>query len=130
MTTTTLCTLDSIPDGSAKGFELDADTPILVVRQGEQAWAYINRCPHIGVQLNWMPDQFMSLDNATLQCSMHGAQFRVEDGFCIYGPCIGRSLQPLPLQINNSHISVSWQPWQPEDSAPKPADSMPSPGNR
>jgi len=109
----TLCTLGSIPDGSARGFELDADTPVLVVRQGDRAWAYINRCPHVGVQLNWTPDQFMSLDNAHLQCSMHGAQFRIKDGFCIYGPCIGRSLEALPLSIDNDQISVTWQPWKP-----------------
>ena len=114
MSTATPCRLDSIPDGSARGFELDADTPILIVRQGDRAWAYINRCPHIGVQLNWTPDQFMSLDNRHLQCSMHGAQFRIKDGFCIDGPCIGRSLQPLPVTIRNNRISVSWQPWQRE----------------
>jgi len=110
--TATLCTLESIPDGNARGFELDTDTPVLVVRQGDQAWAYINRCPHVGVQLNWTPDQFMSLDHAFLQCSMHGAQFRIEDGFCIYGPCVGRSLEVLPLSIDRGQISVSWQPWQ------------------
>lgn len=113
MSTATLCTLDSIPDGSARGFELDPETPVLVVRRGERAWAYINRCPHVGVQLNWTPDQFMSLDNTTLQCSMHGAQFRIEDGFCIYGPCMGRSLEPLPLTIIDDRISVTWKPWQP-----------------
>ena len=119
MNSATLCSLESIPDGSARGFELDADTPVLVVRQGDRAWAYINRCPHVGVQLNWTPDQFMSMDNAFLQCSMHGAQFRIEDGFCIYGPCIGRSLQALPLTIDNGQISVSWQPWESTEAAPK-----------
>jgi nitrite reductase/ring-hydroxylating ferredoxin subunit len=101
-----LCTLDSIPDGSARGFALDEDTPILVVRQGDKAYAYINRCPHIGVQLNWLPDEFMSLDGAYLQCSLHGAQFRIEDGFCLRGPCLGRFLEPVPIRTDQGRISV------------------------
>ena len=101
-----LCTLNSIPDGTARGFELDPETPILVVRQGDRAYAYINRCPHVGVQLNWLPDEFMSLDHAYLQCSMHGAQFSVKDGFCLYGPCLGRSLEPLPLRIEQGRITI------------------------
>lgn len=107
MPSITLCRIDSIPDGSARGFGLDADTPILVVRRGESALAYINRCPHIGVQLNWLPDQFMSLDKLYLQCSMHGALFRIEDGLCIQGPCTGRSLEPLPTVIDRGQITVT-----------------------
>ena len=95
-----------IEDGTAKGFELDPDTPILVLRQGDRAYAYVNRCPHIGVQLNWMPDQFMSLDQQWLQCSMHGAQFRLHDGLCIYGPCLGRSLESLALTIEDGQLWV------------------------
>jgi len=101
-----LCTLDSIPDGTARGFSLDEDTPILVVRQSDKAYAYINRCPHIGVQLNWLPDEFMSLDGAYLQCSLHGAQFRIEDGFCLHGPCLGRFLEPLPIRTVQGRISI------------------------
>ena len=99
-----LCTLDSIPDGRARGFSLDEETPIMVVRQGDQVYAYINRCPHVGIQLNWMPDQFMSLDHAYLQCSTHGAQFRIEDGFCIYGPCLGRYLEPLAVDVDDGNV--------------------------
>jgi len=105
-----LCTLDSIPDGRARGFALDEDTPILVVRQGDKAYAYINRCPHVGVQLNWLPDEFMSLDGAYLQCSLHGAQFRIEDGFCLRGPCLGRFLEPVPIRTDQGRISVTALP--------------------
>ena len=102
-----LCSLNSIPDGNGRGFALDEDRPILVVRQGERAYAYINRCPHMGVQLNWLPDEFMCLDGAYLQCSMHGAQFRIEDGFCLHGPCAGRSLEAVPIRIEQGQIILA-----------------------
>ena len=111
-----LCRLDAIPDGTARGFELDPETPIFVVRQGDRALAYHNRCPHIGVQLNWMPDAFMSLDRVWLQCSLHGAQFRINDGFCVYGPCLGRSLEPLPLTIVDGRIQVEWTTFEQRSS--------------
>lgn len=107
VSTKLLCALDSIPDRSARGFELDPDTPVLVVRSGSTAHAYINRCPHIGVQLNWLPDQFMSLDGRYLQCSMHGALFRIKDGLCLHGPCVGRFLEPIETRIVDGQVVVS-----------------------
>ena len=32
-------------------------------------------------------------------CATHGALFRIEDGHCLSGPCVGESLTPLPVSI-------------------------------
>lgn len=98
----TLCHLDDIPDGQARGFirgEGAARLYLLVARRGGRVFGYHNECPHARTTLDWVPDQFMDPDGRFLQCATHGALFRVEDGFCVRGPCAGRSLKPLPLLL-------------------------------
>jgi nitrite reductase/ring-hydroxylating ferredoxin subunit len=38
---------------------------------------------------------------------MHGAEFRITDGMCIRGPCLGEALQPLLIQVNDGIVFVS-----------------------
>jgi nitrite reductase/ring-hydroxylating ferredoxin subunit len=46
----------------------------------------------------------MSFDGMYIQCSMHFAQFRIADGYCVYGPCVGRSLRGEPIEIRDGVI--------------------------
>lgn len=100
------CRLDEIEDGTARGFGWDRGgerpVPILIFRRGDQVFGYRNACPHIGVPLEMDPDRFMNREGTHLQCSTHGALFRAEDGMCVEGPCVGRPLRPVPLQISPS----------------------------
>jgi nitrite reductase/ring-hydroxylating ferredoxin subunit len=96
-------------DPGAREFELRIDsTPIagFILHWQGQWYAYRNSCPHIGVALNWMPDRFFDLACEFIQCGLHGALFRPEDGLCIYGPCVGRSLERLPLVIDGAEIYI------------------------
>ncbi len=68
--------------------------------------AYLNICPHLGVELNWMPERFMDSDNLFIQCSTHGALFRPGDGECIAGPCQGDALTQLDLRERNGQIEI------------------------
>jgi len=70
----------------------------IVYKKGE-IYAYQNSCPHTGVTLNWQPNQFLSFDEEVIQCAMHGAQFRINDGFCQRGPCRGQSLVGIEVAI-------------------------------
>jgi len=104
-----LCRLDEIPDGQARGFlsgEGTAQRRLLVARRGDAVFGYLNRCPHVGVPLDWTPDRFMSLDGLYLQCATHGALFRVADGFCVQGPCAGRSLQPVAVTVRDGAVHL------------------------
>lgn len=104
-----LCRLDEIPDGTARGFDWpkgEVKVKILVARKGDRVFGYRNACPHVGVPLEMDPDDFMSLDGRFLQCSTHGAQFRVEDGMCIIGPCAGRPLRSVPLTVTDGVVAV------------------------
>jgi len=105
-----ICRLADIEDGGARGFDVaDGDTVIslLIVRQGNQVYAYRNSCPHTGVNLEWLPDQFLDSGAEYIQCAMHGARFRIDDGFCVSGPCTGDSLQRLAVKVQGDEIVCS-----------------------
>ena len=105
-----ICAIDEIPENEARGFTMEIDSGALeffIIRKNNQIYGYINQCPHTGVNLNWKPDQFLNLDNELIQCSTHGARFRINDGYCVYGPCAGRSLRPVALDINDERIFLT-----------------------
>lgn len=68
--------------------------------------AYLNMCPHLGIELNWMPGKFMDSDNLFIQCSTHGALFKPGTGECIAGPCQGDTLSVLDIRLQNGAVQV------------------------
>lgn len=104
-----ICDLDDIPDQKTRGFSIehnDEKIDFFIVRKNENVFGYINRCPHTGVNLDWQADQFLEYGGQRIQCSTHGALFRIRDGYCIYGPCAGRYLTPVRLVITNDRIQL------------------------
>jgi nitrite reductase/ring-hydroxylating ferredoxin subunit len=109
-----LCAEADIPDRAAKGLLVVLPAPsgarvaerleLLVARAGQRLFAYENRCPHRGTSLDWAPDRFMTRDFTHLQCATHGAQFRVEDGVCVHGPCVGQALTPLAIECVDGEV--------------------------
>ena len=77
---------------------------IFAVRRGDTVRAYVNRCPHRGTPLDWVPDQLLDEAGRDLVCATHGARFRVEDGVCIAGPCVGDQLVPVPLALRDGDL--------------------------
>ena len=77
---------------------------VFVVRKGVKAFGYINSCPHAYRPLEFIDDQFMTLDKRHIQCVNHGAWFEVETGLCLGGPCKGNSLDPFPVQLSDGWI--------------------------
>jgi nitrite reductase/ring-hydroxylating ferredoxin subunit len=67
-------------------------------------FAYVNRCPHTGITLDWVNNQFFSSDQRYVMCATHGAVFEPPTGECIWGPCVGLSLQSLPIRIEGGQI--------------------------
>lgn len=102
--------MTELADHGAKGFTVMFDgreTAVFLVRAGDDVYGYINSCPHTGVNLDWMPDEFMDITGQLIQCSTHGALFNIRDGFCCYGPCAGDSLQPVRLDIEDGVIYLA-----------------------
>jgi nitrite reductase/ring-hydroxylating ferredoxin subunit len=71
----------------------------LVVRSSCGVHAYLNNCPHAGHPLDLIPGRFLTADGTLLLCSSHGALFEKSTGLCVAGPCAGRALAPLALEL-------------------------------
>jgi len=91
--------------------------PAFAVKYEGQCYAYINRCGHIAVRLDYLPGQFFSDDGRTLICSTHGAEYAPQTGACLGGPCYGVGLEPLhtvalegKLYLNDSTLRVFEKP--------------------
>lgn len=110
-----LCRLADIPDGEGIGFTLPREAAdglakghpdIFVVRRGDRVFGYANSCPHLSSPLDWIENQFMTPDKSHILCATHGAQFRIEDGVCVTGPCQGDALTPLPLSVRDDVVML------------------------
>ena len=101
MSELTMRDLEQMKDPGSKGMSVDRNGKMMeafVIKKEGRFFAYINHCPHTGVPLDWMPDQFLNLEQSYIQCAMHGALFEIETGLCVYGPCINRRLESLSLE--------------------------------
>ncbi len=79
---------------------------IFLTHKDGALYAYINDCPHIHSPLDWQPDRFLNRENTHIICGTHGALFELSDGRCIEGPCIGRKLTPIPLQMGDDGVEI------------------------
>jgi nitrite reductase/ring-hydroxylating ferredoxin subunit len=107
---TRLCFLDEVPDGEGRevSFGEGPETfRVLLLRRGEQMFAYHNCCPHFSLPLNYEPQVFHVCDREYLMCAHHTALFRIEDGHCFDGPCTGARLTPIPITRDSDSIRVA-----------------------
>lgn len=107
-----VCQRDDLAGGRFVEFSLgdgnggqDEQTGFAFEREG-RLYAYLNRCPHLGIELNWMPGRFMDPDNCFIQCANHAALFIPENGQCIAGPCQGDALTSLEVTEDNGTVLV------------------------
>ena len=104
-----LCALTDIPDGDSAGFQVaegGARHDLIAVRRQQAVVVYRNSCPHIGAPLDFAPGRFLSLDKTHILCSTHGALFRIDDGFCVSGPCLGDSLERVAASVVGDAVFV------------------------
>ena len=104
----TLCRLEDLPEGEARGFDAPPGgfTGLFAIRRGEAVLVYVNSCPHVGLPLELVPHRFLDRKGEHIVCAAHGARFRIEDGECISGPCIGDRLEPVPVRIEDGEVRV------------------------
>ena len=67
------------------------------IRHGGRVHAYLNRCAHQGVELDWQAGRFFDAEGMVLICSTHGALYDPETGACLGGPCHGAGLVPVAV---------------------------------
>lgn len=92
----------ALNNGSGMRYQLSVQSDMkgisaFVVKFQDSLYAYENRCPHLGVELDWAPGEFFDNEQMFLVCSTHGAHFKPDTGKCVSGPCVGQSLKRLDL---------------------------------
>jgi nitrite reductase/ring-hydroxylating ferredoxin subunit len=77
------------------------------VRYQNKVYAYVNQCAHMPVELDWNEGDFFDLTQNYLMCATHGAHYQPETGYCVMGPCVGRSLQPIKSQERDGNVFIN-----------------------
>ena len=75
-----------------------------VVRHEGAVYAYLNRCAHIPMELDWQPGAFFDAGGRDLICSTHGATYSASSGRCLGGPCAGGALVKLAVVESDGFI--------------------------
>jgi nitrite reductase/ring-hydroxylating ferredoxin subunit len=99
--------IDVIADGRARGFVLQMRAGRFhgfVVRRGAAVHGYVDRCPHAGLPLAQVLDDYLTPDGALIACSWHSALFDPASGACVGGPCAGMALTPWPVRVESGDI--------------------------
>lgn len=95
--------------GPAIRFEVDEDglaAPAFVVRYQGRAYAYVNRCAHVSLELDFMPGHFFDSSGDYLICATHGALYDPDSGRCAGGPCNGEGLEALRVVEYDGRIEL------------------------
>jgi nitrite reductase/ring-hydroxylating ferredoxin subunit len=85
--------------------------PAFAVRYRGQAAAFLNRCAHKLVELDWEEGRFFDTEGKLLVCATHGARYDPLSGACVTGPCHGGRLITLGVEERNDGV------WLAESSA-------------
>jgi nitrite reductase/ring-hydroxylating ferredoxin subunit len=104
-----LCAESDIGEGEGRGFVFGSGlerAAVFVIRWKGALRAYRNACPHVGTPIDWPENRFFDRSGAYLMCGTHGAVFRPDDGFCIEGPCAGRSLAKVEICLESGAICL------------------------
>ena len=76
------------------------------VRFGGRVHAYLNRCTHVPMELDWQPNQVFDITGRWLLCATHGAHFQPDTGACAGGPCRGGLVK---IALSERDNRVWWQ---------------------
>jgi nitrite reductase/ring-hydroxylating ferredoxin subunit len=59
------------------------------IRYDNKVHAYLNRCSHVPMEMDYQPNRFFDLTGHWLICATHGATYSPKTGACQGGPCRG-----------------------------------------
>ena len=103
-----ICESPALPD-SGRGVRFDVEyfgepVPAFVVRYQGRVHAYLNRCGHVAMELDWQEGVFFDSEGRDLLCSTHGATYSASSGRCIGGPCNGTPLVRLLVEERDGKV--------------------------
>jgi nitrite reductase/ring-hydroxylating ferredoxin subunit len=82
------------------------DEECFVVNFEGQFHAYVNRCRHVPMAMDWVDNQFFAERGRYLMCQTHNAYYEPATGECIAGPSgtCGKLLYRVPVEIDGGVI--------------------------
>jgi nitrite reductase/ring-hydroxylating ferredoxin subunit len=102
-----LARVDELPPGATKKFTFEAHgqkiEAFLANVQGEFV-AFVNRCVHLPITLDLDDNDFFTCDARLFVCKTHGSVYDPHAGKCVGGPGQGKSLERLPLIVENGAV--------------------------
>jgi nitrite reductase/ring-hydroxylating ferredoxin subunit len=108
-----LCNANELLDSAAGGLAIPFDVQYagqtcraFAIRFEGKPSAYLNRCSHVAMELDWQPNRVFDASGQWLICASHGALYKPGTGDCAGGPCKG-GLVKIALQEERG--VVSWQ---------------------
>jgi nitrite reductase/ring-hydroxylating ferredoxin subunit len=106
-----LCASADLQDGGqAVPFDLSyggQTCRAFAIRYRGQVHAYLNRCTHVAMEMDWQPDRFFDDTGQWLLCASHGAAYRPDSGQCAGGPCKGGLIR---IDLSEAAGVVFWHP--------------------
>ena len=94
-----------VDGGDAVRFSVTHDgerAPAFVVRYRNEVHAYLNRCAHRGLTLDWDPGRVFDRHRRYLICAVHGASYEPATGACVGGPCNGGLVKLSVIEKNSA----------------------------
>jgi nitrite reductase/ring-hydroxylating ferredoxin subunit len=91
-----------VPERSTRKFVANIDgneEECFLVHYEGQFYAYVNRCCHVPITLDWVENRFFTADGRYLQCATHGARYLPDTGECVAGPPCGKFLRRLDVAV-------------------------------
>jgi nitrite reductase/ring-hydroxylating ferredoxin subunit len=104
-----VCPTAALSAGESMKFMLPvrgAEEECFVVNFQGHYHAYVNRCRHVPMAMDWIDNQFFAEQGRYLMCQTHNAYYEPVSGECIAGPAsaCGKFLYRVPLEIDDGVI--------------------------
>jgi 3-phenylpropionate/trans-cinnamate dioxygenase ferredoxin subunit len=94
------CSLADLKSRSLLGVDIDFE-PIALGFWRDECFAFSDVCPHAEALLSTG-----FLDEAVVECPLHGARFDIRTGRCLGGPA-GRPVRTFPVQVDGDDVLVN-----------------------
>jgi len=78
---------------------------IVALDASDSPRVYRNECMHIAIPLGLFADSVLSGGDSLL-CATHGARYRIDDGYCFEGPCLGQTLEEVPFVVVDDVVHI------------------------
>ena len=103
-----ICSSDALAD-SGRGVRFEVEyfgerAPAFAIRYGGRVHAYLNRCGHVPMELDWQEGVFFDADGRDLLGSTHGATYDARSGRCVGGPCNRTPLVKLKVEEREGNV--------------------------